>query len=59
MAYTVKTTKQKYLTENQRKANIRSLSTTELKTYKSAYKKGQVYHWAYVTAENELKRRSK
>ena len=43
----------------QRKRNIKKLSTSELKTYSSAYSKGQVYKFARDTAISELKRRKK
>jgi len=42
-----------------RKRNIRKLSTSELKTYGSAYRKGQVFKFAYDTAKAELKRRKR
>jgi len=43
----------------QRKKNIRKLPTAELKTYASAYSKGQVYKFARDTAMSELRRRRK
>ena len=46
-----------YLTIEQRKANIRKMSTKELKTYPSAFKKGQIYAFANEEALKELKRR--
>jgi len=42
-----------------RKRNIRKLPTKELKSYKDAYKKEQVYKFAYIEAEREMKRRKK
>jgi hypothetical protein len=46
-----------YLTISERKKNIRKLSTKELKTYKTAYNKGQIYAFAFDEAQKELARR--
>lgn len=40
------------------KRNIRKLPSSELRTYYNAYRKGQVYKYAYIEAARELGRRN-